>query len=461
MICKKVFLKNVCYLSMAMFILSGCNKKQQIDNIIYEKNSNNQQTNTKNNNEKSRKKVAIITDPRQGGGLLMIANGYKNALEEKYDVVIIDMLKDRMFFENVFPYCSRTQSWFTLKTVIELNKLADFLIAIPYYNAIKTDLMKINPDLIISASPVMNSYYWKIAKELNKPLWISPTDYNHDDIKLLGIPDLTKETQYKDNFKLLMYVNDTNNEKLSKYGIKVGKNLTYIQFPVRREFLSFVYDYYDKKQSAINELLQLKQEYNIGKNDRSLFISLGANTFMADVITNYINIIDNALEKNKKFDGKLIIFVACGNNKELKKKLMNYPIKSKDIIIKPIGWLDGKGMAKYELLADAVIIKPGGNSFTEGLTVQQNKFFIYSDSTYAMKWERSNIERAREYGSYSELKYTWEKDYVKDLENKLFNRLNNNEDIKTKKEFPRSNFYKVVLEEADKILDNNINNNNK
>jgi len=383
----------------------------------------------------------------------MLADAFKTALEDKYDIVILDILKDRMFFDFVFPYCSRTQSWLTLKILTELQKIPEFIIGNKHYNEIKKDFTDTNPDLIISVFPILNKYYWKIAKELNKPFWIAPTDYNHDDIKLLGIPNMKKEEK-QENFRLFMYINDENNKKLKEYGIESGKNLTYIQFPVRKEFLSFVYDYNDKKQTAINEITKMKKENNISENDRSVFISLGANTFMADVVTDYIKIIDNAIDSQKQFNGKLTIFIACGNNKELKEKLLSYQVKSKDIIIKPVGWIDAKEMAKYELLADTVIIKPGGNSFTEALTLQQNKVFIYKDSTYAMKWEKANLDFTKEYGCCSEFKFTWEDGYEKDVEEKIFNRLNNNKDIKTKKPFPKSNFYKVTLEEVDKILAN-------
>lgn len=361
--------------------------KKDYNNIIYKT--------TSNEDNKMRKKIVILTN-NNGGGHISATNALKEALEDSYNIEVIDILKDRMGGESIFLFLLKHEHWYLLKILLSLKGVAEFLYWLIFSKDIEKDIINSNPDIVISTFPVLNLHYFDITRKLKVPFIVIPTDFNTDDFEYWGIPKLNnkkyKDFNYNDFYYFISNYNNIDIQQLKKYGVE--KNVKKIGYPIRKGFYDIASRFRDNDIVLLKEMEDIKQQYNIKKNDKILLISFGAKSINEKKIIQYINALDEYKEDNNK---KIYIFVCCGSNEKLLDKVSKYKTNDRLIVI-PLSLLKSEQMAKYMALADLSILKPGGSTTAELLSFGSKQALLNADTTISMKWEMENMKLLKELG---------------------------------------------------------------
>ena len=440
----------IVYFLLPLSVYCGCSKNTKYNNVLYETK--------KVKNKEQRKRVLILTNSN-GGGHISAANAIKDSIENKYDVRIVDILKDRVYGEGIFfKTFSEKELWTPMKFFMALKPFVSEWYYYANDDEIQNDIIDYKPDLIISVFPLLNDRYFDIANRISKPFAIMPTDFNLYDFDHYSVPKLNEKKYEEYNKKLFTYFTTfkfkTDNHVYKQQGIL--NNIRYIDYPVRRDFLQTVEEWRKNDISLNEKIEEIKKYYKISKEDKSILISIGAQSFNSDTIIQYISIIDRNIGKIVPNDNKLFLFIACGKNQQLQKEVRKYKKTSQKLILIPLRWMNGADMAKYMIMTDFSIIKPGGSATAELLALNNKKALFKSDTEISMSWEKENLKLVEmlNYGKklnhLSILANVDEEDLITKI-NALF------EEIKQptqNKNWKRNTFYSDIGKAVDEIIGN-------
>ena len=367
-----------------LFFLSSCAQKQEYTKEI--------------DNDNSKKKILILTNSN-GGGHNAAALATKMALESDYDIEIFDILKDKIFGEELFGYTSQKEYWTALKYVLKGKDFTEKFNKIYHGSYIENAITEKHPDLLISVFPVGVARYKEVADKLNIPFVVIPTDFNANDLHFYGLDNFENNADNANKFRLFLpFANDKIVKSISNKTIK--DSVRYTGYPVRKDFLLFANEY-RKNRDIANKI---KQEYNILTNEKTILITMGGQSWAEDRIVDYVNEINNSREKI--ITGQMLhVFVACGANDNLKQRILNIKIINKDLLrVYTKQWINGGEMAKLMAISDVIIAKPGGGTVAEILAIAKNTIFK-PDSTSVIEWEKENMLLVNKYGLGDRFKF--------------------------------------------------------
>ncbi len=393
---------------------------------------------------KDKPKVLILTNSN-GGGHNSAATAVKNALENDYDIEIFDILKNKLFGERLFGYSSQKEYWFLLKYLLFAKNTVETINSFYYKDYIYKSIVKRNPDLLISVFPMGIDSYKKVADYLGIPFVLIPTDFNAYNLSFYRLNKFETDSNNKDRFRLFLPF-ETNQIKKSFEDSKIKDSIRYTGYPIRKDFVLFANEY--RKNHSIADAI--KTQENIEKNDKTILITVGAESWSEDSIIEYVNEINDSFDKIK-LENKLHVYVACGKNKNLISVLGGIKIKNPDRLkIHLKTWISAEDMAKLMAISDVIIAKPGGSTVAEILAIGKNVIFK-TDSTFAIPWEKDNMLLTEDYKLGYELSYRGfsfdTKDFIERVNNVLY--LDNIEETKMP---PINMFYINVKKEIDNLM---------
>lgn len=390
------------------------------------------------------KKVLILTNSN-GGGHNAAAAAVKMALDDNYSVEIFDILKNKLPGEYLFGYASRNESWELLEYVLKLKEIAEFINDRYYGSYIVDSIIKKNPDLLISVFPIGIKNYKEAADLLSIPYIIIPTDFNGYDLNFYGLNNFANNIDNAKKFRLFLPFKDSQTDKAFE-NKTIMESVKYTGYPVRKDFLKFSNEY--RQNNGLAD--QIKKNEQIKPDDKTILIMMGAQSWAEDAIIKYTDLINqNASKIMYGNSGILHVYIICGANDALYKKISNIKIKDSQLLkIHPEQWIDGERMAKLMAISDTIIAKPGGSSSAEILAIGKHTIFK-PDSTSAISWEKDNMLMVEKYNLADEFDYKanfTENNFIAAIRNGI-NHKQNNSNLP-----PINNFYENIKTEVDSLF---------
>lgn len=326
---------------------------------------------------KDKKKILIFSS-RGGGGHISVMNALQEYLDDEFCVghsfiftEVLDRIDPTQWVfkstgEDVYNFFLR-KKWFPLTNLM-------YKFGAWYYPfrrksiqpILENYLKKHKPDLIISVIPLVNSSILTVAKKLDIPFLLIPTDLDAT-IALTGI----KNPSYEKLYMALAYDNEAINRTVQKAEID-PKLITYTGFPVKKAFFE------PHSQRA------LKKEFNIPEEKAVILLLMGAQG-------------SQDLYKFSKQLSKLPIpahiIIALGRSEELRKSLemIQFP---KHISKSIIGFTNR--IPDLMSISDLFITKSGSVSFNEAIYAQLP--MILDGTSGVLNWEQLNHYLVKEHG---------------------------------------------------------------
>lgn len=316
----------------------------------------------------SKKKVVIFTS-KGGAAQTSATEVIQVLLAPFYEVIAVNLLDEVLieldpikFFSNstcetFYNYLAKSGWYWTI------NKVSNFGLR-QFKNKSKkiTELLvnylkKMNPDLLISVTPVINSPICDAAKQLQIPFVVDFIDFD------LGYYFSNKV----DYSKLYLFapskdvVNFTNVPKIK---------INYVGFPLRKSF-------YQKKDKE-----QIRKDFSLPDKPTVLIMGGGAGSKRSFYFV-------KKLAQSKK---PLHIIVCAGRNDFLKKKVEKLKVP-KHITVSAIGFTEK--IADLMAVSDVLITKSGPTSFIEAVQMEL-PILIDGTSTF-IKWEKINAQLVEKY----------------------------------------------------------------
>jgi UDP-N-acetylglucosamine:LPS N-acetylglucosamine transferase len=246
---------------------------------------------------------------------------------------------------------------------------------------IRIEVLKQNPDMLISCIPYLNSMFLNVAKEFNLPLVIVPTDLDTRTFTK-GMNSATCDLNYPAYRITTAYEDPEVRKNLEK---KVPKDKIWITgYPTRAAFN------YTLNQA---EMDALKEKYKITANEKVLLVMMGGKAGVS--LENYARIICEIRDEdlNNLDQKKLHAICLCGDqtnpeDQEMLTRINNLKPKSRKVRITAIP--PTSQIAQLMAISDVLISKPGGCTTNEALA---RKLPIIFHAPFAlMEWEVFNME---------------------------------------------------------------------
>lgn len=305
------------------------------------------------------KQKVLISYATYGSGHKTVANYIYDYLQKNsnYEIKIIDL----MDYENIIGYISKTAFENNFKHKVNsiffsiIYKFFDYkATTIPYKQVtksifknkkLKEDIIKFNPDLLISTHFFGNIIVGELNKKgLTKTKIISViTDYVSHEMWLKDEKNIDAFIVSNDIVKKELTDKKINAKKIYSYGIPISE-----------------------KFRQTDNITKIKDKYHVNNSNKT-FLFFAGGSIGASFTFNYLK---QLLERQYNIN---IIFV-CGKNEELKSKTERYIKKYnyKNIIV--LGF--SREVNNLLNICDVVITKPGGISITESLEMKKTMILI-------------------------------------------------------------------------------------
>ncbi len=331
-------------------------------------------------NPKKKLKRVLILASQGGGGHISAAQSIIKALGSEYEVKVIYPI-DGVTKVNWYDSLFSKEKWFRLNLLILAKKLADLIFS--NHPVVRQTVMREEFDLLISVFPVANNLYRHIARKRNLPFLIIPTDFD-----ISGFLRYLGNEKDPSSFTVGVPLMDSwNQQVLANRQISAYRKWGY---PIQGEFQAVANLIQDRDPSFLASVQEFRQEMGMKKGDKLLFISFGAKGYAKQATLAYIDAIKEESQRNPS--RVLHVMVACGKNQELFKELeqMNQGLPL-SIRLHPQTWLNANQMSIRMAALDIALIKPGGSTTAEYLTMQRPAM-IRSDSARVLPWEKYNLK---------------------------------------------------------------------
>lgn len=349
----------------------------------------------------ARPKILVITSDH-GGGHLAAAAAVEESLGAHYEVVKLDLLKDKLgnLDEKFMDYIAK-ERWFTVYLMGKAQPLINLYVKKILYSSLKEKIAEQNPDLIVSVFNVGNKAYHEIAQELGIRSIVIPTDLYSDMFLYFFEKD---STPLKDQAIVCRAFDDSSDaKKLEEKGLLQSSVVT--GYPIRPLFNRVAKLYRAGDRVFMKELAAIKEKMGIGSTDKVVIIAplapIRADEVQKSVVLDYIDFgIDELASILPESSNKLHFIVVTGKNSGLyesvKKKSLELAAKENGrVVIHPEKMLPPEHYAKLMALAHVPIIKPGGATLNEMIALGK-RVLVNSDSASGLPWEKANLEFAVE-----------------------------------------------------------------
>lgn len=318
-----------------------------------------------------RKRILILSS-KGGGGHTAAANAIDNYLKKDYDIKTVNAFCDIFgqcdpVKKLSFGYADAEEFYnFLLKNRLNLlinlynyvglffAKAAREILADILYSYIKENGF----DFLISITPYINGIALSVAKKLNIPFVIIPTDLNSENFAY----DL-RETGYEKFNYVLPFQDDLLVEKI-KYAKIPESKIRFIGYPLREDFFT------EKNIASI------KEEWKIPKNKPVCMILMGA----AGSSATYLHAFTLS-----KYKYPLHLIICLGKSDWLKKKIKRIKFP-KHITVTVVNFTDK--IADLMAASDIIDTKAGTHSVCEA--IQSRLPIIIDGINTALEWENLN-----------------------------------------------------------------------
>ena len=324
------------------------------------------------------KKVVIFTS-RGGGGHLSVSNALEQQLKGEYDVRQVFIFSDVLGTIDPINLISRGRyngeilyNWFMRKRIYwVLNAMASLGSVIYSLFAPRVEL-KLNaffqaeqPDLVISAIPLVNSSILAVTKQRNLPFIVIPTD----------LDATTFINGFKgDNYKNLYFTLPFDNE-LIKQSIEAANipshNVCVTGFVLRPDFFE------------LKDIARIKKDLNVPEGKPVIMLMMGA--VGSDVAYHFT-------QELSKMKQPAHLLVCTGRNEKLRKKIATLPLPD-HISMTLIGFT--QKIAELMAVSDLFITKSGTVSFCEGMYM--NIPMLLDATSTVLEWEKLNHQLAKDH----------------------------------------------------------------
>ena len=282
-----------------------------------------------------------------GRGHLSTAKAMAEYAASSYHILAANTLEDTLastdFFkkflldfshEKLYNHLLKHEEFEWLKLI---TSVGPFFIMMQQENIeklIRREVLKQNPDMIISCFPVMNAMFLNVAKELNLPLLIVTTDLDTS-LFIKGMNSSNCDLQYP-HYRITLAYEDPEMRKILEKKIPPEK-IHISGFPIRPPF---------KKKLSVLDKKTLRNSLSISEEEAVLLVMMGGNAGLAiekyaEILASYSDEELDLLGIGKKFSAILL----CGDQKNQENQLMFERIKqmqtsSKKMKLVPLGFTE-------------------------------------------------------------------------------------------------------------------------
>lgn len=312
------------------------------------------------------KKKILILSSRGGGGHISAMKALEQYLSDDYCVGHAFIFSD--ILGSLDPATKRGEEWYNFfirRKWYQVTSMA-YYVGSWYYRIRKRTVVKLlenylthhRPDLIISVIPLVNDLVLQVAKKLNIPFLLIPTDLDTI-IALNGI----YKPQY-DKFYLGLSYNDSAIEQTMKENQIDEKYISYVGFPVKKTFFEPV------------SARSIKKEFGIPQDKPVILLLMGAQGS---------NELLEFSRQLSRIDTPAHIIIALGKSENLRKSLQHIKFP-KHITTTILGFTDR--MQELIKLSDIFITKSGSVSVNEGIYAHVP--ILLDGTSSVLKWEQFN-----------------------------------------------------------------------
>lgn len=315
-------------------------------------------------------------------------------IEGKYHILVASTLEETLAANDILKKFSLDFSQERLYNHLLKNEKFKWLKLVTFFgpfilmmqqrkieHLIRLEVLKQNPDMLISCMPFMNAMFLNVAKEFNLPLLILTTDLDTRPFTK-GMNSATCDLTYPNYRITLSYEVPKMRKTLER---KVPKDKICITgFPVRPAFNDTIPE---------SEIEAIKRKCCISPNEKVILIMMGGNAGVA--IENYARIFAEFKDEDlSAIDQKKIhVICLCGDQKNSDDKEMLDRINRllpKSSRVKISGLTPTSEIAQLMTVSDVLITKPGGCTTNEALA---KKLPLIFHAPFAlMDWEVVNME---------------------------------------------------------------------
>jgi processive 1,2-diacylglycerol beta-glucosyltransferase len=376
-------------------------------------------------------KILIFTS-YGGGGHISASNAIIEHLKDKHEVYSVALFRDvltnmdpvRIMTFNTMDGEGAYNFFLRRKWSRALNLLClSGLWSIPF---VKWKMKKIivpflqqeKPDLIISVIPIVNGVLNEIARSLNIPLLVIPTDLDCSTF----IHNI--HSKINDKFFVGLPFNDPTIWKIADKSCIYRKQIGVIGFPLRESF-------FEQKNISL-----LKQELHLPKNKPIIFLLMGA--VGSEALLRYV-------QELKEIQSPFHLIVCLGRNEELRMRINETPLLP-HVTLSLIGFTER--IADLMAVSDLCITKAGSVSLAEALYM--NKPLLLDCTSKSLMWEDFNIHFIKEHQfGFPVRKLKYLKKMVAEF---LANPARSKEIEKRISNFPKENFSHTIKTTVDRML---------
>jgi processive 1,2-diacylglycerol beta-glucosyltransferase len=315
-----------------------------------------------------KKKKIVIFTVASGGGHTAATQALTEYLGSTYEIIPIDFITEVLHlyiipkyysFNDVYNFLLK-KNWITFVNISKGIVWAFFKMIKPLAaRLIKKAILRHSPDCIISVIPLGNNATLAVAKDLNIPFFIIPTDYDPRTYFYH-----VSNVNY-DKFYIARVIDDP---KINSYILKTGvrrENVLDTGFVLRRDFFT------SKDPAA------LKQKFNIPQNVPVIMVMLGA----AGSDNSY-----KIARELHKLNTRCHFIFCAGRDEGARKKISALRLPP-HITMTVLGFT--KEVADLLATADIFVTKPGPNSVAEG--IQMKVPLVLATFGRTLTWETFDI----------------------------------------------------------------------
>jgi len=319
-----------------------------------------------------------MTEYAKGKHHIQVANTLEETLASSD--VFKRMLMD-FSGERLYNHLLKNEEFEWLKVVTSVGPFFLMMQQESIEQQIREEVLKQNPDILITCFPCMSAMFLNVAKEFNLPLLIVTTDLDTD-LFTKGMHMRACDLSYSKWRVTLPYDTPEMRAIMEK---RIPPNKIHISgFPLRPAFRETQSD--EAKEKICTEL-------GIEEGSRVLLVMIGgvagrATEKYAEIMAHFHDIDVVKLTK-----GTLHVFCLCGDQHVAENRQMRYRInalKPRSSRVKIEGLAATSDTADLMSIADALITKPGGCTTNEALA--KGLPMIFHAPFALMDWEVFNME---------------------------------------------------------------------
>lgn len=332
-----------------------------------------------------------------GKGHLSVAKAMSEYGYGDYHIQIVNTLEDtlastdvfkKMLFdysqEKLYNHLLKNEEFEWLKLITSIGPFFIMMQQESIEKQIQLEILRYNPDIVISCFPIMNSMFLNVAKELDLPLLMVTTDLDTE-LFTRGINARSCDLHYP-HWKMTLAYDDP--EMRSIIERRIPPNKIHISgFPVRPIF---------NQDCSEQEKIEIRRQFQIESNQHVILVTIGgvagcATEKYAEILAAFTD--DDLLEVTDTADEKIHVICLCGDpsiqdNRAMRMRINALIPKCQRMQIRGIGAIEM--IAPLMSIADIIITKPGGCTTNEAIA--KGLPMIFHAPFALMDWEVFNME---------------------------------------------------------------------